>query len=223
MNYTKILLFFCFALFIHSCETGTSSNSSNNATANTDNATQPKATPVEKTDNWLVIPGKQVGRIQAGFNGSDIYKMFGDDNVTETEIGLGEGETKKGLLIFPRTKNEVQVLFEGNEKMEKIESIKIRGEGSMWKTDNGIAVGTTLDELVKLNEKDFNFYGFEWDYAGKLANWGGGKLSDKLSLYLEATKEEAVFPHLLGDKEFSSNEPKAKEAGLKVSSLEIKF
>ncbi|MEM6963959.1 MAG: hypothetical protein AAF573_04270 [Bacteroidota bacterium] len=223
MNYTKFLFFLCVTFLISSCEMETNSNTANNAIAKTDDTPLTKAAPAPKTDNWLIIPGKQVGRIQADFKDSDIYKMFGEDNVSETEIGLGEGETKKGLLVFPRTKNELQILFEGNEKMEKIESIKIRGEDSMWKTDNGISVGTTLEELVKLNGRDFKFYGFEWDYAGKLANWDNGNLSDQLSLYLVATNEEAVFPHLLGDKEFSSSEPKAREAGLKVSSLEIEF
>lgn len=214
------ILFLVFAMM--SCDFGSSSESSNNA--NTDSTEKPVASKPTTTDNWLIIPGKQVGRIQADFNGADIYKMFGEDNVLETEIGLGEGETKKGLIVFPKTKEELQVLFEGNEKLDKIESIKINGaKGSKWKTDTEVQIGTTLEELVKLNGKDFKFYGFEWDYAGKLASWDGGKLSKNLSIFLEPTKEEALFPDLLGDIEFSSNHPKAKEAGLKISSIEIKF
>jgi hypothetical protein len=214
-----------FVFVFSSCEFGNSSNVENGNSL-TDNSKKPTSTTpvkIQKIDNWKVIPGEQVGRIKANFNGSDIYKTFGKENVMETEIGLGEGETKKGLLIFPKTKNELQVLFDGNEKFDQLESIKIKGEGSMWKTDSGIKVGMTLDELVKANEKDFNFYGFEWDYAGKLANWNGGKLTDEVGVYLEATNEEAVFPHLLGDKEFSSSDEKAKEAGLKVTSIMINF
>lgn len=224
MKFLKLLTIVFFALTISSCDSGTSS--SNNGDAASDDQKKPVPTTpvkVEKIDNWTCIPGEQVGRIKANFNSSDIYKTFGKENVLETEIGLGEGETKKGLLVFPKTSNEIQILFQGNEEMTKIETIRIKGINSKWITDSKIKVGTTLEELVAANEKDFNFYGFEWDYAGKLANWNGGKLNDKLSVFLEATNEEPVFPHLLGDKEFSTDHPKAREAGLKVSEILIEF
>ena len=225
MNYIKILTVLLFAITISSCEFGTTTTVENGDSL-TDGSKKPIPTSpvkIERLDNWICIPGEQVGRIKANFNGSDIYKTFGKENVLETEIGLGEGETKKGLLVFPKTNNEIQVLFQGKEEMTKLESIRIKGTDSKWKTDSGIKVGATLEQLVAVNGKDFNFYGFEWDYAGKLANWDGGKLNDKLSVFLEATNEEAVFPNLLGDIEFSSSNPKAKEAGLKVSEILINF
>lgn len=225
MNYIKFLTILFLAFTISGCEFETSTKVENGNSI-TDDSKKPISTSpvkIEKIDNWTCIPGEQVGRIKANFNGSDIYKTFGKENVLEMEIGLGEGETKKGLLVFPKTNNEIQVLFQGNEEMNKIESIRIKGTDSKWETDSGIKVGATLEQLVAVNGKDFNFYGFEWDYAGKLANWNGGKLNDKLSIFLEATNEEAVFPNLLGDKEFSSSNPKAREAGLKVSEILINF
>ncbi len=222
MNYIKLLTILFLVITISSCEFGTSTNvESGNSII--DDSEKPTPTKDEKVDNWTCVPGLQVGRIKADFNGSDIFKTFGKENVMETEIGLGEGETKKGLLVFPKTNNEIQVLFEGNEQMMKLETIRIKGTDSKWKTDSGIKVGTPLEALVAINGKDFNFYGFEWDYAGKLANWDGGKLDKNLSVFLEATNEEAVFPHLLGDKEFSSSNPKAREAELKVSEILINF
>ena len=224
MKFLKLLTIVSFAFIISSCDSGTSSNSNGNPASDDQQKIVP-TTPVkvEKIDNWTCIPGEQVGRIKANFNSSDIYKIFGKENVLETEIGLGEGETKKGLLVFPKTSNEIQILFQGNEEMTKIETIRIKGINSKWITDSKIKVGTTLEELIATNEKDFKFYGFEWDYAGKLANWNGGKLNNKLSVFLEATNEEPVFPHLLGDKEFLTDHPKAKEAGLKVSEILIEF
>ena len=225
MNYIKFLTILLFTIAIASCEFG-SSSTVENGNAITDKSKKPISTnpvKIERIDNWTCIPGEQVGRIKASFNSSDIYKTFGKENVMETEIGLGEGETKKGLLVFPKTNNEIQVLFQGNEEMTKLESIRIKGTDSKWKTNAGIKVGSTLEELVTANGKDFNFYGFEWDYAGKLANWNGGKLNDKLSVFLEATNEEPIFPDLLGDREFLSSNPKAKEAGLKVNAILIKF
>ncbi|HFB99196.1 MAG TPA: hypothetical protein ENJ53_00185 [Phaeodactylibacter sp.] len=225
MNYIKFLTVLLFAFTISSCEFGNSSTTDNPTHGNslTDTTTKPSGNKPEKTDNWLVVPGKHVGRIQAGFSGADIYKMFGKDNVMETEIGLGEGETKKGLLIFPKTKNELQVLFEGDGKFDKIKNIKIKGEGSLWKTNDGITIGTTLEDLVKINGKDFMFAGFEWDYAGVVTDWNLGKIDKKLGVYLEPTNMEAIFPDLIGDKEFSSSNEKAKAAGLKVASFVVEL
>ncbi len=43
--------------------------------------------------------------------------------------------------------------------------------------DNGVKIGTTLSELVKLNGKPFTFTGFDWDYGG-YAIFEKGKLEN---------------------------------------------
>ncbi|MDB4505706.1 MAG: hypothetical protein P8M17_10705 [Saprospiraceae bacterium] len=222
MNYINFLSILFFTFIISSCELGTNSTGKLD-TGDSNNPTLISSAEIEKLDNWICVPGNQVGRIKADFNGADIYKTFGEENVLTTEIGLGEGETKRGLLVFPKTKNEIQVLFQGKVEMAKLESIRIKGIGSKWKTDSGIKVGTTIEELVAINGKDFKFYGLEWDYSGRLVSWNGGKLDKKVSIFLEATNVEPVFPDLIGDKEFWSSNPKAIEAGLFVNSILIFF
>ena len=219
MNYTKFL-FITFIFVLTSCEFG--GNAEKKPTENETKKEETTTKTPEKTDNWLVIPGQQVGRIQADFNREDIYKMFGEENVAETEIGLGEGETKMGLLVFPKTKNELQVLFQGNQQMEKLDRIKIQRENAMWKTASGVKVGTSLEELIQMNGKDFQFYGFEWDYAGRLASWQEGKLSDQLIVFLDPTNMEPAM-QMVGDQAFSSSNPDAKKADLKVISFEVTF
>jgi len=219
MKYLTILLF---AFILTSCDFGSNAEN-NNANTDSDNTEKPKGTTPEIKDNWLIIPGKQVGKVQADFNKESFLKTFGENNVNEAEIGLGEGEIKKGLIVFPNTKNEMHILFEGEEEMEQVENIKIVGEeGSMWKTESGIQVGTSLEKLVELNGKDFKFFGFEWDYAGRLSTWDKGKLSEQIIVYLDPSNMESSTK-LLGDAEFSSSDPNAKAAGLKVISYEIVF
>ncbi len=75
----------------------------------------------------------------------------------------------------------------------------------------------------KINGKDFQFAGFEWDYSGYTNDWQAGRISKSLAVFLEPTNPEAVYPDLLGDDLFSSNHPKAKAAQLKVRSMIIRF
>ena len=231
MKYTKFFTFLFLVFALASCDFGSTTTDKpnlptgtlENGNAITDATKKPTMGSTETADNWLVIPGKQVGRIQVNTSFADLEKLFGANNVMKSEIGLGEGEMTNGVIIFPNTQNELEIIFVDDTKMNQIKTVRIEGDGAKWTTDNGIATGTTLEELVKINGKDFKFYGFEWDYAGKLASWEDGKISDKLSVYLEATNEEAIFPALLGDGEFSSDNPKAKEGRLEVISLSVDF
>ena len=226
MNYTKFLTLFFITAFIWSCDFESSSSSSTTGGATTDDTPKPTSTvtpKTEKMDNWTCVPGKQVGRITTSATQEDLVKMFGEENVKETEIGLGEGETAPGTIIFQGTKDELIVQWQAGQEYKKIKDIKIRNEGTNWKTSEGITVGTTLEKLKAINGKDFKFTGFEWDYAGGVTSWEDGEIDKGLKLFLEPTNEEAIFPDLLGDSEFSSDHEKAKEAGLKVASFVINF
>ena len=96
-------------------------------------------------------------------------------------------------------------------------------DGTPWKTQSGIGMGSSLEDLEDVNGGPFKFYGFEWDYAGTTNEWQDGKINKNLTVVLTPVNPEAVFPELLGDQLFSSENPKAREAGLKVSAIIINF
>jgi len=210
-----------------SCELETSSTESTTpGNSITDTSTKPTSTVTPKTgkmDNWTCVPGKQVGRITANFSHDELVKMFGEENVKKSDIGLGEGETAKGTIVFQGAKDELIIQYQEGEDYKKIKNVKIRNEGTNWKTSEGITVGTTLEQLLEMNGKEFSFAGFEWDYAGKVTSWEKGKINERLEVFLTPTNEEAIFPDLLGDDVFSTNHAKAKAAGLKVASFVINF
>lgn len=226
MNCTKFFTLIFIVCSIWSCDFGTTSGSSTSGNSITDSSTKPTSTVKPKTgamDNWTCVPRKQVGRITANFTTAELEKMFGEENVRNTDIGLGEGETAPGTIVFQDSKDELIIQWIEGEEYKKIDNIKIRGEGTNWKTSEGITVGSTLDQLLELNGKDFSFTGFEWDYAGGVMSWEDGKINADLKVYLEPTNQEAIFPDLVGDKIFSTSHEKAKAAGLKVASFTINF
>ncbi len=172
---------------------------------------------------WLCIPGKQVGMISANTTEESIKMAYGKENVIRRTIGVGEGETIEGTVVFPDTNNEVSIEWAADAPFKRPTKVRIAKGNTSWKTDQNISIGTTLAQLQRINGKDFNFAGFEWDYAGFTQDWQGGKINPKLSVFLEAGKPEAAFPDLLGDVLFSSSHPKAAAADLRVRAMIIEL
>ncbi len=184
----------------------------------------PKAIDASKNIvNWTCIPGEKVGLINKNFTEAAIIKAYGKENVKREEISMGEGEVAIATVVFPKTDNEIFISWQLDQPFQVISEILIENEKSPWGTSQGVSIGTTLEELVKINGKDFKFAGFEWDYSGYTNDWQEGRISKNLAVFLEPTNPEAVYPDLLGDELFSSNHPKAKIADLKVRSMIIRF
>ena len=184
----------------------------------------PKAIDASKNiRNWTCVPGEKVGLIHKNFTEEAIIKVYGKENVKREQISLGEGEVSTATVIFPKTDNEIFITWQLDQPFQVISEILIENENAPWGTSQGISIGTTLEELIQINGKDFKFTGFEWDYSGYTNDWQDGRISKKLAVFLEPANPEAVYPDLLGDELFASNHPKAKTAGLKVRSMIIRF
>jgi hypothetical protein len=184
----------------------------------------PKAIePEKKIENLTCIPGEKVGLIAKNFTEEDIIKAYGKENVKREEISLGEGEMSMATAVFPNSNKTIFVSWKIGKEFKEIAEVLIENENSPWKTAQGIGIGTNLAELVKINGKNFQFAGFEWDYSGIVTSWDGGSISDKLNLFLEPGNPEAIYPDLLGDALFPSDHPKTKGADLKVRTMIIKF
>ncbi len=184
----------------------------------------PKAIDASKNiANWTCVPGEKVGLINKNFTEADIIKAYGKENVNRQEISMGEGEVATSTVVYPNTDNEIFISWQLDKPFQVITEILIENEKSPWGTSQGVSIGSTLEELVKINGKDFQFAGFEWDYSGYTNDWQDGRISKSLAVFLEPTNPDAVYPDLLGDDLFPSSHPKAKAANLKVRSMIIRF
>lgn len=209
----KNILFFSILIFLTACKFETSEKQFN-----------PRSVDASKEIvNWTVVPGEQVGLIKKAFTEADIIKAYGKESIGREEIGLGEGEMAKATVLFPKTKNELFITWETGKEYQAIAEVLIENPDASWMTNQGIGLGTSLEDLVKINGKDFKFAGFEWDYSGYTNDWQGGKIDKNLVVFLEPSDPEKVYPDLLGDELFLSNHPKAKIAGLKVRTMIVRF
>ena len=104
MKYINIV--FVLLLIVSACDPdGTNSNSGDNDTVTQTDTTKEQTTSdsdLKKDNEWLCIPNKQVGLINADANEQSIIEAYGKENVVREEVGIGEGETILATIVFPK-------------------------------------------------------------------------------------------------------------------------
>jgi len=182
-----------------------------------------------KERDWIIVPGEKVGGITQNCTKKDLIDIFGKNNVFECNIDLSEGESVVGVKVFKDTSNELEILWK-DTKFQKIDRIIIRSKGTQWKTIDGITIGTSLSNIVKMNEKEVTILGFEWDYAGTLVSWNNGKLEKKYDVGKKfAMSFESLsgkvnnYESVMGDKQLKSDNEVIKSMILKVASMAVIF
>ncbi|MDX1584830.1 MAG: hypothetical protein R3338_14625, partial [Thermoanaerobaculia bacterium] len=113
------------------------------------------------------------GPIAESTTRSELVDRFGPANVTDEEIGVGEGETVDGTAIFPEdASRRIEIVWHDPDRKNRIASIRVQ-EPSVWRL-GGLTTGLDLETTEQLNGRSFSLYGFEWDYAGTISSWNGG-------------------------------------------------
>lgn len=104
---------------------------------------------------------------------------------------------------------------------------------TVWKTREGITLGTTLKELEQLNGKPFTFYAFSGKRWGEVQSWGeGGKLAKSLpGVVLALSMSVPGYSGLSGeqkealetDGKLRSDDPMVQSLNPVVERIELKF
>ena len=151
----------------------------------------------------------------------ELKKTFGKyakSSVGQLPEGMGE---YSNTILFPGTRNEVEFTWTDRNEKAGLESIRLSGKNSDWKTKEGVHIGSSLKELQKLNGAPFIFYGLAWDYSGAI-EWTDGALGERMiDGFLEYPNGDLPkeFNSLIGDKEINSDDPVALKANLKLGKL----
>lgn len=164
------------------------------------------------------------GKIKPGMSAEEVTAIYGAENFVFDTLYGPEGITYPGYRLFPGKDAEAEVTFpEAGDPDSLGISIAVFKKGSPWRElDSGIGVGTSLDELVRLNTKKINFYGFGWDYGGLVSNFNDGNLTDgyrfKLDLDYNTISAETASA-LSGDQEIDSDFPPLEDAEVSVRAI----
>jgi hypothetical protein len=129
--------------------------------------------------DWVIVPGERVGPIDAGASEARLVELFGAANVKRVSFEVEPGEAVPATTVFAddSTRRAI-VLWRDPETRIAPETVLIRGERSVWRTDKGITLGTPLATLRRLNGKALNLTGFGSDLGGTVLDCNGGSLTE---------------------------------------------
>ncbi|WP_315738288.1 hypothetical protein [Bradyrhizobium sp. SZCCHNR1093] len=105
-----------------------------------------------------------------------LKQRYGDEAVVQDLPGA-EGETYKGLVLFPRALDRrIDVAFI-DDKIATVSGLTLRdtAKTSRWSVV-GITIGASLAAVQKANGKPFVVSGFGWDYGGFVTDFKNGAL-----------------------------------------------
>ncbi|MGJ4893449.1 hypothetical protein ACQR2B_08285 [Bradyrhizobium oligotrophicum] len=114
--------------------------------------------------------------VAATDSANSLKQRYGDEAVVQDLPGA-EGETYKGLVLFPRAMDRrIEVGFI-DDKVATVSGLTLRdtAKTSRWSVA-GITIGASLAAVQKANGKPFVVSGFGWDYGGFVTDFRNGTL-----------------------------------------------
>jgi len=141
--------------------------------------------------------------VAATDSAKSLKQRYGDEAVVQ-ELPGAEGETSKGLVLFPKAMDRrIEVAFI-DDKIATVSALTLRdtAKTSRW-TVAGISIGASLATVQKANGKPFVVSGFGWDYGGFVVDFKNGALGRMLpggcSITLRFGKDGNTPKALSGD------------------------
>jgi hypothetical protein len=179
---------------------------------------------------WRIVPDHSTGPLTRETNEADLRQRYGAAVVDSARIQIGEGETMAGTVLYPWDKlQRMEIIWQDSIHRRRPARLILRGSQSRWQVNSGISLGTSLQELERLNGKPFTLAGFGWDYAGVVTDWKGGTLEGALAgvkLYLDpgpSQSESAPYSQVLGDRDYSSALPAMQQLNPRVTQIFVDF
>jgi hypothetical protein len=177
---------------------------------------------------YQIAPGK-VGYITPQTTKASLIKRFPtarlEDFTASGPEGIGEFAATR---VTQNGKHLLDVLWKNADRQQ---ADRVRIYDDRWRTAEGIGINTSLAELQKLFGV-YKFYGFGWDYSGRLAA-GNSKLdkyTKNLGLVIsfnadsqKTQKNTQDYQALMGDREIASNDTQARRLNIRISYLEVSF
>lgn len=184
------------------------------------------ATRSDPLPGSLVIPGERVGPVTRNTTHQNLAQWFGTSRLTDQSVNIGEGSTQPGTRVDLGSERSFTVIWFDRTRTKPVE---VRNLGSAWQTPQGIRIGTPLNQLQqKLGP--FQLFGFGWDYGGTVVLEGTKLAQYQKTLVLRlATAPNAPqraqndYQAVMGDRKFSSTNPRLKSLGLKVGTMIVRL
>lgn len=150
----------------------------------------------------------------------DLERNYPDANIREGVDVFEEGTDERPYtILYPDTPHEMHITWQDKDRT-KMHDLRYSGNGK-WKSETGVEIGTSYEELNRLNGKQVSFYGFGWDYSGAVV-WNGGKLEDSgLRVFLTPRNDHGN--EFYGDHMIKATPEEIEALNLEVASIMINY
>ena len=181
---------------------------------------------------WLLAPPRATAVVGAGTTERALVAVFGAAAVRREALQIGEGMTEPGSVLFPDDPaRRLEILWADTTTRER--PARIRAMGRAWVAHPGIRIGSTLADVEASNGRPFMMTGFNWDYAGTVVSWQGGRLDSlpggvaRLLVRFrppdDAQMAAAEGASVAGDRDIPSSHPVMRRIQPRVYALEVDF
>lgn len=165
-----------------------------------------------------------IGIIKLSDQLKDLKEKVGTSNISVDSV-YAEGDLVEiANVLWKGTTKEIRVYWKARKLSSKnIRVLEAFNPKSIYHFANGVSVGTTMAQLVKLNGGvpiSFTGFGIDFPLAGVFAGFNGGKLSKTMPCFT-GYFDESDYDSPSGDKIFRSDNPGVKATKHKLTSVAI--
>ena len=170
----------------------------------------------ETKDPRYSITETSFGLVKLTDDYQKIIAKYGSENVIDEELDQFESGNVLTVSIVNKGKRDEFIVY-WESLHETILSIEATNVESPFTDEYGIGIGTTLEELVKINGNPITCNGFKWEFGGMIISFNNGKLKGpaenrSVHYWLELKEDKEPNADILGEGEFKSDAPQMKKS-----------
>ncbi len=147
---------------------------------------------------------------------ADLIQIFGAASVVDERVcGPECADSIDITKVYPETEKEFIVNWVDSFYHKNISFIECWNPASPYHTSTGLKMGSTLQDLLKVNGQKMTFSGFGWDYGGYVQSYNNGTL-EKSPINFRLEHPDNSTDKLWGDTTLSSDSPEVQKAANKI-------
>jgi hypothetical protein len=170
-------------------------------------------------------PCVRFGKIHNKVAETDLINLYGKTNVQTYRDTVG-GKPYATTILFEGQNNELQIVWHNEELLQYPNVCLFTKNKTKWQAPEGITIGTSLEEITKINGKPFEFTGFGSPNGGIITDFKGGKLQAIAKCYVfvldyDRKSNPIIEAPMSGSEAVGSDNPKLKSLGLKIKNIRV--
>ncbi|HWR33801.1 MAG TPA: hypothetical protein VN451_09750 [Chitinophagaceae bacterium] len=179
---------------------------------NTDPGGKITLSEIRSPADSLLLSDSTWGGITALTDFDELKQLYSESNIKDERIcGPECVDSFDVTRIYPGSNREFIVYWQDSLYHKQIGFIRCLSADAPYYTEAGVKIGTTLNELLRINGKPIAFFGFGWDYGGGIISLNHGVLEKTNVRFNLALAEQNDDNSVYGDTELNSDMPAVKK------------